>query len=187
MKTSIFIAVLLTILISCNEPVEFKSYSIKGYIGLDQNVQDIEPITIKLYQNDILIATSVASEFEFNALKGGEDYTLVPESNEPSKNGMSTLDLILLDNFITGVGHYTPFEFIAADMNKDGVLDASDKDLLSSCILSSAGCSGHRFVTLDYSLEGAGHADQITFDNLSSNQEVQFFGIKIGDISSQTH
>ena len=187
MKTSIIVVALLTILISCNEPVEFKSYSIKGYVGLDKNVQDIEPFIIKLYQNDILIATSVSTEFEFDALKGGEDYTLVPESNEPSKNGMSTLDLVLLDNFITGVGHYTPFEFIAADMNKDGVLDANDKELLSSCVLSNASCSGHRFVTPDYTLEGAGHADQINFDNLSANQEVQFFGIKIGDISSQTH
>ena len=186
MKISIFVLTLLTILVSCNEPVEFKSYSIKGYIGLDQNIQDITPIAIKLYQNDILIATSNSTEFEFNALKAGDNYTLVPESNEPSGNGLSTLDLILLNNFIAGSTQPTSFQFIAADMNKDGILDASDQTLISSCIVSNTGCLGHRFVTPDYTLQGNGSKDQITFTQLDANQEVQLYGIKIGDISSQT-
>lgn len=186
MKNFIILSTLLFLIYSCNEPVEFKTYTIKGYIGFDHHIQDITPIAIKLYQNDILIATSNAAEFEFNALKAGDNYILVAESNEPSKNGLSTLDLILLNNFISGSTHPTPFEFIAADMNKDGILDANDQNLLSTCMVSDIGCSGHRFVTPDYSLAGTGYVDQITFDHLDANQEVQLYGIKIGDISSQT-
>jgi len=187
MKKLFFCSSLLAIILSCSDPVELKTYSIKGYIGLDQQVQNIEPFTIRLYQNDLLIATSNSPEFEFKALKEGENYTIIPESNEPSYNGLSTLDLTLVNNYIAGTDSFTPFQFVAADMNKDGIVDATDKDLLFTCVVNNIGCNGHRFVTPDYTPQGVGHVDQIIFEHLNADQQVQFFGIKIGDVSGVTH
>ncbi len=187
MKKLGFLLFALTIILRCSDPVELKTYSITGFIGLDQQVQHIDPLVIRLYQNDQLIQTSTSPEFEFNALKEGENYTIVPESSESAYVGLSALDLTLMDDYINGTNSFTPFQFIAADMNKDGKVDETDKELLFNCMINHTGCNGHRFITPDYTPEGQGHADQITFDHLMADQQVQFIGIQIGDISGITH
>jgi hypothetical protein len=187
MKKSIFFFPVLLIWLCCNEPVELKTYTIKGYIGLEQQIQNIEPFSISLYENDILVATSTSPEFEFHALKAGNSYTLIPESNLNDHIGISTLDLVMIDNYIAGTTIFNPFQVVAADMNQDGIVDVTDKSLLFSCMTASEGCNGHRFVTPDYNGAGQGFIDQITIDHINDDHQVQFYGIKVGDISSVIH
>ena len=175
-------------LLACQHD-EVNTYSIKGFIGYHNYVfpDEIENSTVKLLEGDQLIATSgiVNGNFLFENVREGRNYTVLPESLDGDRTGVSALDLVMVEHYINGTGTLSAFQKISADMNKDNVIDQTDLDLIRNCILGNQ-CSTWRFVTEDYDGNGNGKVDQYPITNLMSDQEVNFIPVRPGDVSCTT-
>ena len=137
--------------------------------------------------------TDASGVFSFDLPAGGE-YEIRPYSNCNVLNGVSTLDLVLLDKVISGIDTFdSPYTIIAGDVNPDAVLDTFDLVDIRAVIvggwpLQFPNNVSWRFVPADYVFPDPGHPfpypQAIDIPSLSSNQSnVNFIAIKIGDVS----
>ena len=174
----------LVIMTACKQdedPAVQNQYSITIIIA-DAPFADME-FEYVLLKNDQVIGTGSGDTLTFSGLEEGQDYTIIPQPLAPSSNGMSTLDLVKLEDFINQQTQLSPFELLAADVNLDNVVDTLDANIIRTCIISDENCPGWRFATIDYNGTGTGSADKVEFPNLFGNQQVTFKVFKLGDIN----
>ncbi|MEP6796228.1 MAG: dockerin type I domain-containing protein [Saprospiraceae bacterium] len=166
---------------------EANVYSVKGFIGNNPDVLnfEIENSTIGLYEGDRLIATSEIKNgiFSFENLKENKTYTVIPPLLKDSRNGLSSLDIVKVENYIAGTNELNIYEKLAADVNKDGLINQIDLDQMRSCIIQSVDCHGWRYYTSDYDGKGHGSLDQMTFPHIFADHNVTFRMVKLGDIN----
>ena len=86
--------------------------------------------TFHLFKDDQLIATGSGVEYIFTDLEEGHSYTVIPQPLEPSKNGMSSLDIVKIEQFIAGAYTLSPIEKLAADVNLDNVINETDVEIV---------------------------------------------------------
>ncbi len=120
------------------------------------------------------------------------DYTVIGSKNDDPLNGVSTLDLILIQKHILGLQTFdSPYQYIAADINNSESVSAIDLVELRKLILGIhtefPNNESWRFIANDPSLslnEPFVFNEQIDIENLSADVEgVDFTGVKIGDIN----
>ncbi len=190
MNKILYVSLFILLLSACQQD-EANTYSIKGSIEILNVVflPDIEfyyeSITVTLFEGDNLIATSETEngKFEFKNLNEGKSYTIIPTSPGGSHNGLSAIDFIEIRKYISGTLNFDVIQKIAADVNKDGIIDQADLDLLQGCMVTQNDCPGWRFITAEYDAAGHGSIDQVTFSNLMADQEIRFIPVKLGDIN----
>jgi hypothetical protein len=123
--------------------------------------------------------------------------TLTPYKTGFPLNGVSTYDLVLVTAHILGVKPFTsPYQYIAADVNRDGKVTITDVVLLKKLILGIStdlpdGVSW-RFIPQDYIFPdpanpiGGGFPEraviQMSVDPIPWS--FNFYGIKIGDLNN---
>ncbi|MBK9581520.1 MAG: hypothetical protein IPO48_06340 [Saprospiraceae bacterium] len=79
--------------------------------------------------------TNTAGSYQFGDMHQDE-YMIKPQKNDDHLNGVSTLDLVLIQRHILGLQPFLdPYLFYAADINKDGRITASDLVELRKLIL----------------------------------------------------
>lgn len=188
MNTSklIFLSLLAICLFSCHTE-EANVYSIKGFIGNDPLIfsLDIENGTVGLYEGDQLIATSEIENglFSFEHLSENKTYTVIPNLLSGSRNGISSLDIAKITNYIAGTMELSAIEKISADVNKDGLINEEDIDQIRNCIVLGSDCPGWRYYTSDYDGLGNGSLDQATIIHIFKDHEITFRVAKLGDIN----
>lgn len=181
-----FLFLILAIIISsCHTDQLKNTYTISGKIIFPAYINSVIPFQVDLIANNQLVATSTDEIFTFNGLEEGQSYTLTPHADD-SKNGVTTLDRVYIERYINGEIEFNPFQKLAADVNRDGAINQTDIDLIENCIFDSA-CFSWRFYSDDYDGNGLGHVDPYTIANLSSDIEVNFIPIKLGDINGSAH
>ena len=124
-------------------------------------------------------------------------YEISPERNDNPINGVSTLDIVLIQRHILGQSRIeNPYERIAADVNGDGKINALDiMELRQLILLKRTGFTGKnaglswKFVDKDYEFttafpEGEAYARFIKIRNEQSLNNNDFVAVKIGDINS---
>ena len=116
------------------------------------------------------------------------------EKDNDLLNGVSTADLILIQQHILGVQTLdTPYKLIAADANNSGNVSALDQIALRKAILGIStflpNNTSWRFISSDYIFETE---DPLTEDfpevvmvdeTLTENLQLSFIGVKIGDLN----
>ncbi len=182
---NILILFLAIIISSCNTDQLKNTYSITGKIIFPDYINSAIPFQVNLVSNNQIIATSTDEIFTFSGLEEGQSYTITPQADD-SRNGVTTLDRVLIEKYINGEIELDPFQKLAADVNRDNSIDQTDIDLIVNCIMNSA-CFSWRFYTDDYDGNGNGHIDQNTIPNLASDIEVNFIPIKLGDVNGSAH
>jgi hypothetical protein len=128
--------------------------------------------------------------YEFKSLQNDE-YEITPSKNDDYRNGVSTLDLVLIQRHILGIAKLTDAEkLIAADVNKDGKVTASDLVELRRLILGVTekfdNNGSWRFVPQAYQLDITNPyaaPSSIKVNLTSDKMDADFRGIKIGDIN----
>ncbi|MBK7700052.1 MAG: carboxypeptidase regulatory-like domain-containing protein [Saprospiraceae bacterium] len=128
--------------------------------------------------------------YRFDALTGN-DYQVKAEKNDDYLNGVSTLDLVLIQRHILGLQALdSNFNLIAADANNDGKVTASDLTDLRKLILGITPVlqnnGSWRFVAEGTVVQTSPIAfiEAIDFNNLNSVMDNQdFVGVKIGDVN----
>jgi len=147
---------------------------------------DTLQFTVNLISDDQIIATSDDGIFTFTGMEEGKSYIVIPEQLENEGIGMSALDYAMVDQYIKGGEVLDAFQKLAADVNKDNLINTTDLELIRNCLLDTKQCFYWRFATDDYDGSGIGQADQYIINNLMSDVTINLFPINTGDISG-TH
>ncbi|MEZ4926068.1 MAG: T9SS type A sorting domain-containing protein [Saprospiraceae bacterium] len=120
-------------------------------------------------------------------------YTLSLYKDDNPLNGVGTYDLLQISYHIDGTKPFTePWQFIAADANKDNIIDTFDIIELRNLIMGNysdlPNNSSWRFYRSDYVFPWPDPLSQpfpetIPYDELVDSIEVLFIGVKIGDLT----
>ncbi|HMG16211.1 MAG TPA: T9SS type A sorting domain-containing protein, partial [Saprospiraceae bacterium] len=134
--------------------------------------------------------------FMFDQLDMGAAFELSPVKNDDPLNGISTIDLILIQNHILGKKILnSPYKIIAADLDGSKKITATDIVLLKKLILHMIseipGQNSWKFIDKNYQFPNPYNPWQEDFpvkfvDNhlMEDKPTVDFIGIKMGDVNN---
>ena len=131
--------------------------------------------------------------YSFEALTANSDYLVNAYSNEDYLNGVSTLDLVLIQRHILGLQHFdSPYKMIAADVNNDFDITALDLINLRKLILGiyEELPENNSWKSVDsnqkLTIQNAWHyKTYLEFENLTEPiNEADFISVKIGDVNN---
>jgi hypothetical protein len=156
---------------------------------------DMEGTTITFQANTPEYPKSILTiddgTYEMNVLPS-IDYIVDASKDGDYKNGVTTLDLVLIQRHILGLSIFDdPYKEIAADANNDGKITASDLVELRKLILGLT----DKFANASWRFPIKGqqmtlgkvmpYVEQYTYQPLTSDMSGQdFIAVKIGDINS---
>ena len=163
----------------------------------NENGDDIESalVGIQSAQNnkDEWEMTGVTGDYAFNNVETLYDYVLTSEKDDDYLNGVSTLDLVLIQKHVLGLESLpTAFRVIAADVNNDAKVSAIDLVELRKLILGvyTELPNNHswRFVDANQTFQDVVNpwpfVESLTIRTLDHDMnDMDFIGVKIGDVS----
>jgi len=159
----------------------------------------------KSIENVEVVATSTSPEFPkidytddnglyaFNDSPALYNYTLTPELDNDYLNGVTTLDILLMQKHVLGTQVFdTPYKFIAADINSDQTVSAIDLVELRKLILGIypefPANKSWRFVDENQVLNPTQpwpFNELVNVNSLMQNLlSEDFVGVKIGDVNA---
>lgn len=131
--------------------------------------------------------------YAFPSIPTSNNYKLEASRNDDPLNGISTLDLVLIQRHLLGISSFnTPYKYIAADINNTQSVSVGDISELRKLILGYYNDfpdnNSWRFVPSSQQFSDPNDPwpfeEVVEVDNLSGNQMANdFVAIKIGDIS----
>ncbi len=146
----------------------------------------------KVSGNSNTQSSGIYGTYVFEDVFIGRNYNVKPVKNDDWLNGVSTLDLIMIQNHILGKDKLkSGYELIAADINNDKTISAIDMVLLRKLILGIdtevKSNKSWRFTWKGQNVGAMSLNDLIQEDyNIPSLREainIDWNGIKVGDIS----
>jgi hypothetical protein len=156
----------------------------------------VSSVEVSAYQSSGMAAMDLSDDngdYNFEELPYEEDTEIVPSRDGDYLNGVSTFDLILLQQHILGIQTLnSPYKRIAADANRSGTISTLDLVLLRRLILhideELADNTSWRFVDADFVFPNPANPFETDFPeayNLSGEEEElkDFVAVKIGDLN----
>ena len=168
--------------------------NITGNVSTVENVA-IEKVKVKLDDAGIQDYTTLDDGmYAFPQMPTGGDYDIIPVRNDDHDNGVSTLDLILIQKHLLQTRLLeNPYELIAADINNSGSISSIDLIQLRKLILGVyeefPNNQSWRMVDAAYEFVyptdpwAEAFPEEYGILNLNSNMQVDFVGIKVGDVN----
>ena len=145
------------------------------------------------FDDALLTATDQEGQYAFANMEIGKSYHVDAEKDDDHLNGVTTLDLILIQKHVLGLGQIEdPYLMLAADVNQDLRITSRDLVDLRKLILGITdrfpSKDSWTFVHADQDIEqgarfGLPLEESYFIDNLQSDLDIQFVGIKTGDVS----
>ncbi|HMQ05829.1 MAG TPA: HYR domain-containing protein [Saprospiraceae bacterium] len=174
-------------------PVNSPRVGISGKLYTEEN-QFVEKAEVFLIGSELpSFSTDLQGTYDFGFMDKGGKYIVKAAKDDDVLNGVSTLDLVMIQRHILGVQPIrSPYKQIAADINSDGRISVADIMELRRVIL------GHRdYFSNSQSWKFADASFDVTdpniwiedipleynIDLLDRDMEVDFIGIKVGDIN----
>lgn len=155
----------------------------------------VENVHVRVNSNAFQVMTGQAGGFEFPYLPIGHDYTIVPEKNDDLKNGVSTIDVLLIARHILGIQKLnSPYKIIAADVDRSGDVSVLDMVRLRKVILGvddkfPNGNKSWRFVKADFNFPDPQNPFKTSFPELYNINDFEghlmnadFKAVKVGDV-----
>lgn len=139
--------------------------------------------------------TDLSGKYEFPLMDRGGEYTLNPKRNDKPMDGVSTLDLIMIQRHILKLSPLTsPYKLIAADVNKDNKISAIDIVELRKLIIGVydkfPNNESWRLVDEKYNFPDPTNpfmgpfTEKYYIPALNSNMQLNWIGVKVGDVNS---
>ncbi len=161
---------------------------------MGEEVVDVEVELMNVTDNVALMnMTDQTGEYLFNPLDYYDGYSIDPQKTTDVMNGVSTLDLVLIQKHILDMQLITsPYKLIAADINKSGNISATDLIELRKMILGIydqfPSNDPYLFVPAAYTFNDPltpwGYEETIDISALYVNEnEADFVAIKVGDVN----
>ena len=162
---------------------------------LTETQQQVENVEVHLENGNAMELTDEIGSYAFPQMPTGGDYNLRPLKDSGYLDGVSTLDLIMIQRHILGIESFdSPYKYIAADVDYNQDIDGIDLIELRKLILGIytelPENESWRFVSKDFQFADtfnpwiADIAETYELRDLSSNKVVDFVGVKIGDVSN---
>ncbi len=187
---------------SCSTNVdeeEDQRISLRGsiYNESDEMVQNVQ-IELKSDQTEFpkSVTTSADGKFNFGDLPMYKEYTLSADKNDDALNGVSTLDLVMIQRHILGITELdSPYKLIAADINNSEKITAADLVELRKLILGIqtefSKNRSWRFVDVAHRFVDPKHPfpfiDYVHMSNLDHEVAgIDFVAVKIGDVNGSS-
>ncbi len=132
--------------------------------------------------------------YAFPSMPMGGEYTLRPHKEDVYTNGLSTLDIILMQKHILGIVPFdSPYKIIASDVNSSGSISAVDLLEMRKVILAVKDGfdntpawkmvdANYQFFDIENPL-GDVLPDSYEIKSLDKNMAIDFIGIKMGDVN----
>lgn len=155
------------------------------------NDQPLSNVSISVQGSELGPQTTTKEGTYGFSVESKRDYVMTPDKTGDDLNGVSTLDLVLIQKHILGLKPITnPYLLLAANANVDNKVSASDILALRKLILGETGTIGKpwRFMPKNYNfINSANPVGETIPGSISIKPEkdmtVDFYGIKIGDLN----
>jgi HYR domain/Dockerin type I domain len=156
---------------------------------------EIENVIVEMKGSELNPTNSDKNgHYAFAPMPTGGSYQVIPGKDGDDMNGVSTLDIVMIQRHILGMEKLTsPYKLIAADANNSGSITASDLTELRKLVLglttSLPNNMSWRFVDAAYQFVDKNDpwltpfAERYQIDALNSSMDINFVGIKIGDVN----
>ncbi len=183
----------------CNDSVpeeeEILYHRISGIVTMP-NAAPMPGVKVEVVSAETELAYESISDdngaFEFGDIKDNSDYTMSVDHEGDYLNGLTTLDLVLIQKHILGIKKFdSPYKLIAADANSSGSVTAADILVLRKLILGvSQNLNSNKpwvFIDKDFVFQNNNHPfdfeTTMQLNNITSDVEKNIIGIKIGDVN----
>ncbi len=181
----------LDLILNVDEPIGSR---IAGFVMTEKN-QPVSNVNVNIDANITeypkTVSTAVAGTYDM-MVASGQDYQITASKGGDYLNGVSTLDLVLIQRHILGIQTLdSPYKLIAADANNDGKVTASDLTELRKLILGVTNAlpknASWRFPISAQSMDATNpfpFVEQIAISQILTNMSNQnFVAVKIGDVN----
>ncbi len=172
-----------TVVLSFNNCAGSITHALKGKARLVETNEGVENIKMTTMVDSEVMGYSTTDAnggFEFNLNPGS--YTVYGSSDEDVLNGVSTIDIVLIQKHILGIGSgfTASHDLLAADANNDGRVTAADIAVIRKVILSIRdNFKNNSWVAIS---EESGERDlTVTVDG---DVTADFTVVKIGDLNN---
>jgi len=167
--------------------------TVRGEIHTEM-LQMVEDVHVEMATSMPLGLTDENGSYAFEQLPMGGSYQIKPEKDDDHMNGVSTLDLILIQRHILGVQQLSsPYQLIAGDVDGNERINGVDLIELRKLILGVyeelPENTSWRFIDKEYDFADEynpwlGHLAE-TYDiiDLDSDMDINFIGVKVGDVN----
>jgi hypothetical protein len=167
---------------------------ISGNISTEDD-RNLVNVQVHLGDGQNVVATDADGLYAFANMPNGGDYEVDPTKNVDALNGVSTLDLVLIQKHIIQLEALnTPYKLIAADINHDENISAIDlielRKLILGVTVDFQDNDSWRFVDRDYQfinpnapLDEA-FPESYAIDNLITDMEIDWVAVKVGDVNN---
>lgn len=137
----------------------------------------------------------LSNSFFYYLMRGAPYLLITPSKSSDPLNGVSTFDLIQIQKHILNIKTFdSPYQYIAADINRSGAVTTLDLIQLRKVILgidtNFANNSSWRFINVDHIFQDPANPlkeylpETIRIGPLYRTRNVEFIGIKIGDLNN---
>ena len=168
-------------------------FVVNGSLMTESSVP-VKEVNVSLEGSEMTMVTNNTGNFVFNGILSGGNYVVKPKKNDDHLNGVSTLDLVMIQRHILGLEKLqSPYKLIAADVNKDKKITASDLTELRKLILgvvnNFSNNESWRFIDKAYNFQDVQTAHEETvpevyfIENINTSMEANFMSVKIGDVN----
>ncbi len=173
-----------------NDPLEM--YTITGAISTEQN-EPVSKVSVEL--NGMKGETQPTANdgcFSFKDKPFNNAYSVTPSKDDDPANGVSTFDLVLLSKHILNIQPLaSPYQLIAADINKSGTITTFDMVELRKLILKInpkfTNNTSWRFVPKSQVFADPkkpwSFTEKMQIANLTKAEKLDYIAVKIGDIN----
>ena len=171
--------------------------STSGLINVTGNITTIndEPISgaeLEVQGSELAPQTTNDDGTFAFTVNADRNYVVTPSKDDDDLNGISTLDLVLIQKHILGLKAIdNPYLLLAANINEDNKVSASDILQLRRLILGSTNDLGESwlFINKEYQFENPAkpYMENIPKEvavNSDNDVNINFYGIKMGDINN---
>jgi len=168
--------------------------NIKGQIYTEENanISDAK-VNIDGGETEEYLMTNTDGQYLFSDLAKYNNYELLPIKDTDHGQGITTLDLVLIQRHILGIKQLeSPYKMIAADVNNSKNITAADLVELRKLILGVQSRfsknTSWRFVDASYTFTDYNDpwpfVERLNYEELSTSMEhSDFIAIKIGDVN----
>lgn len=185
---------------ACTNPAptpapELRTIGIGGALVTESN-KPVEQAVVKIMQGDNALPdpSIAAGKYTVPDLLMGRSYDVIPKKDINPLNGVSTVDLIMMQKHILGIKPIlSPYQLIAADIDKSGDINTVDllelRKLLLGIDKHFSNNESWRFVDAQYKFNNINstltepYNEKYSIKELSKAMQINFIGVKIGDIN----
>ncbi len=168
---------------------------ITGTIHTDKG-NSLKEVKVSLMGTPAFAMTDAGGQYAFSSMAFGKSYTISPAYPMDDLQGVSALDLAALLKQILGIEKFTsPYQYIAADLDKSGRVSVNDlialKELILKEYLGLHPETSWRFVDASYTFQNPqdplaeSFPESYQIQSLTEDmQALDFVGVKLGDINA---